>query len=381
MAELPKIVAERLQSGAKSQTHPDPDLLSAFVERLLSPREQNQVLEHLAHCSDCREVVALSLPESAETAAVRARPAAFPLLSSPVMRWAASVACIVVVGVAITWRYESRSRSRQLIAAHAPEVAQLDERIVQPPAQSKLDTAQAENQISSAPLGATRDAFSTPAPGARRKATPNRSVSPPATEIAGTAGKVAGEPKSALESTGALEVSAAAEPASPAPNSAMDELVPGRAKEAESPTLKDNFTAMAGLAAGRKTAAALALNKPIFFPASGILPRWTLTSDGTLQRSLDSGKTWETIPVNSQANFRALAANGFDIWVGGAKGALYHSSDAGQHWTQVRPIANGESLGADIIGVEFPDPQHGMLSTSAQETWTTDDAGLSWQKK
>jgi photosystem II stability/assembly factor-like uncharacterized protein len=126
---------------------------------------------------------------------------------------------------------------------------------------------------------------------------------------------------------------------------------------------------------------ALALNKPLSFPASGLFPRWTLTSDGTLQRSLDSGKTWETIPVSSQANFRALAANGLDIWVGGAKGALYHSSDAGQHWTQVRPIANGELLSSDIIGVEFPDPQHGTLSTSAQETWTTDDAGLSWQKK
>jgi photosystem II stability/assembly factor-like uncharacterized protein len=76
-----------------------------------------------------------------------------------------------------------------------------------------------------------------------------------------------------------------------------------------------------------------------------------------------------------------LAANGLDIWVGGTKGALYHSSDAGQHWMQVRPFANGEVLTADIIGVEFTDPQHGTLTTSAKESWVTDDAGQSWQKK
>ena len=37
--------------------------------------------------------------------------------------------------------------------------------------------------------------------------------------------------------------------------------------------------------------------------------------------------------------FRALAANDSDIWVGGAAGALYHSSDAGQHWIRVYPAA------------------------------------------
>lgn len=78
---------------------------------------------------------------------------------------------------------------------------------------------------------------------------------------------------------------------------------------------------------------------------------------------------------------RALSSSGFEIWVGGSNGALYHSSDAGQHWKQIQPTADGQTLTADIIGVEFTDSTHGTVSTASQETWTTADAGQTWQKK
>ena len=77
--------------------------------------------------------------------------------------------------------------------------------------------------------------------------------------------------------------------------------------------------------------------------------------------------------------FRALGANDSDIWVGGAAGALYHSSDAGQHWIQVKPVADGKALTADITTVEFSDAQHGKLTTANREIWITDDAGDTWQ--
>jgi len=109
-------------------------------------------------------------------------------------------------------------------------------------------------------------------------------------------------------------------------------------------------------------------------------PRWTLSADGALQRSFDSGKTWQTIPVASNIALRALAANDSDIWVGGAAGALYHSSDAGQHWVQVYPAINSQHLTSDIVTVEFNDAKHGKLTTSDHETWTTRDAGATWEK-
>ncbi len=60
MEQLPKIVTQRLQATAKAGPHLDPNLLTALAEQSLTERERVQVLEHMAHCADCREIVALS---------------------------------------------------------------------------------------------------------------------------------------------------------------------------------------------------------------------------------------------------------------------------------------------------------------------------------
>jgi hypothetical protein len=106
--------------------------------------------------------------------------------------------------------------------------------------------------------------------------------------------------------------------------------------------------------------------------------RWTLSPAGSVQRSLDSGKTWQTIPVAGDIVFRVLAANDSDIWVGGSAGALFHSPDAGEHWDQVKPSVDGKPLAADIIGLKFSDALHGRLTTNSNQIWTTSDGGSSW---
>ena len=108
--------------------------------------------------------------------------------------------------------------------------------------------------------------------------------------------------------------------------------------------------------------------------------RWNLSSDGQLQRSIDSGKTWQPVAAPPGAAFRALSYNGPDIWVGGAAGLLYHSPDAGTRWELVKPSANGSSLSSDIAAIAFTDPQHGKITTSNGETWTTADGGQSWNE-
>jgi hypothetical protein len=64
MPEVPKIVHSRLRAGASSAGHPDADLLTAFAEQALSPGEREGILQHLAVCGDCREVIAVALPVS-----------------------------------------------------------------------------------------------------------------------------------------------------------------------------------------------------------------------------------------------------------------------------------------------------------------------------
>ncbi len=146
------------------------------------------------------------------------------------------------------------------------------------------------------------------------------------------------------------------------------------------------------------------------------LPRWTISATGTLQRSFDQGNTWQGVDVSSVSalssnlvsrdldaktsrlkakdadketlkqetttpTFRAVTATGPDVWAGGSDGVLYHSLDAGTHWTRVVPSAAGVLLSGDIVSLEFSDARHGKITTSASEVWTTSDDGQTWQKQ
>jgi len=146
------------------------------------------------------------------------------------------------------------------------------------------------------------------------------------------------------------------------------------------------------------------------------MPRWTISSTGSLQRSFDQGATWQQVDVNASAVpsanltsldvaaktavakpqyaekktpsapaaliFRAVAAIGPEVWAGGTNGMLYHSLDAGNHWTRVLPgSAAGALLTGDIVSLQFADVQHGRILTSTAETWITSDDGQTWQKQ
>jgi photosystem II stability/assembly factor-like uncharacterized protein len=79
--------------------------------------------------------------------------------------------------------------------------------------------------------------------------------------------------------------------------------------------------------------------------------------------------------------FRAVAANGPDVWAGGLGGNLYHSTDSGAHWLQILPSWRGIELTGDIINLQFADPQNGRIVTSSAEIWTTADGGQTWEKR
>jgi photosystem II stability/assembly factor-like uncharacterized protein len=143
-----------------------------------------------------------------------------------------------------------------------------------------------------------------------------------------------------------------------------------------------------------------------------VTPVWTITAEGELQRSLDGGATWREVNVEgnsvppasfstqqetsrakksapkassapssaTKTVFRAVCANGAETWAGGSGGALYHSIDAGGHWIRIVPSAAGVVLTGDIGAIEFADSQHGKVTTTSAETWTTGDGGNTWQK-
>src|SRR5947207_14946218 len=100
MQEISNLLRHRLAARPQPQEHPDPDTLTAFAEQLLSAAERGRVIQHLADCGHCREVVALSLLElGVQTVAVpvATRRTLFCTFS---FRWA-SVAAVVIIAVTL----------------------------------------------------------------------------------------------------------------------------------------------------------------------------------------------------------------------------------------------------------------------------------------
>ena len=132
MPELSSLLRQRLQAGETARLpHPDADTLTAYVEQLLPLRERKLVLEHIAVCSDCREIVYLAIPENAVVAGPEAVapealvPKAAATAISARRRWFLTpgfglAASIVAMAAAITLVIEIPHRNQPLTPSSAP---------------------------------------------------------------------------------------------------------------------------------------------------------------------------------------------------------------------------------------------------------------------
>src|SRR5258708_40071277 len=122
MLGMSNSLRQRLGAGPEPQLHPDSDLLTAYIERSLAPAEQADMVRHLAACSWCREVVALSLPE------VQVQPAAVaasrrPSFWLPALRCSA-VAATVLLGATLAiqkpWKHGPAPHTHMAAQQGAP---------------------------------------------------------------------------------------------------------------------------------------------------------------------------------------------------------------------------------------------------------------------
>jgi hypothetical protein len=125
MAELPKIVRQRLvgpgsgtASTAAVQAHPDADLLTGFLERSLTSAEQQDVMQHLAQCAECRDIAVTALPEAEAAQPVLAPvPQRTGWRGLALLRWGAMAAALVIaVGTVVMYRGEDNEGPTRAVA-------------------------------------------------------------------------------------------------------------------------------------------------------------------------------------------------------------------------------------------------------------------------
>jgi Photosynthesis system II assembly factor YCF48 len=485
MQNVPKIVVGRLRAGPSEiqysdAQHPDADMLTAFAERSLPVRERATVVDHLAQCHACRDIVMLALPvvDSAQgDAQIVLRPSRAGWLTWPALRWGLAAAGIVVVASLGILRQEHRT---QTVAMVAQKVAQKNESLVSEPQQQlrSPDATALPAPVPPKTAGSNKAAASATAPASSvaetvsprtsnaksepelmARATPSPAVHMPGRRafVGGPHANVIsnGQNISAQQQQAAAQVqqnaaamniphaSEAVEVSNASPLVQTENAQVGNAQSASSQTLD-------GLQAQNQPAPPPGASSDSLFDNSpGLVrakpairaefgPQWVVTATGGLQRSFDQGNSWQDVNVtanlflpengrivnqlialapakenqtkDNQAKadqqdlakqsaaqpglhkksataapaapvFRTVAANGGDVWAGGSNAALYHSTDAGNHWTQVVPSAAGAALTGDVVRVEFTDAPHGKVTTSTSETWITSDGGQIWQKQ
>ena len=462
MTEVPKIVRDRLRAarpeGSPAQsalrqtvsgqnepppTHPDADLLTAFAQQALSATERAGVLEHLASCGDCREILVLALPE-ADTVAVPTEPhtepeaIALPAKSSwnwlssanlawPGLRWAALAAGVVVAASILLLHpgklnQATQSSANQQVApaalpgtspqiASSPVASSTAESSPMQQATTLAETDKAREKLQSQmpkKLKAGSAASPRPAqsgmmlaenmPGsAAGKTLPAPSPASPASELGGSPSQ------NVTESVDVAAAEAAvAEPSSQdglmARNTtpAIEKAKPGPEPEVIGQQEQENDTAVAASGAlksrNRNVMAAVKLapstsqassSQNLAIPTAANNALWTIKA-GVLQRSFDNGQTWQNA-LRADHPLLCYASHNRDLWTGGRAGTLFHSSDNGITWVQVQPSIKAYALSSDITRIEIRDnlrsPAEIVVSTSKNEIWTTIDGGQIWNKR
>jgi hypothetical protein len=454
MPGLPKIVLERLRaksaapvsSGApagpassQAVKHFDANLLAAFVEKTLTARERTEVLNHLAQCAECREVVALTVPAEVEVAQPARLAAQRGWSVWPTVRWGALAAALGAVAIVVVLHQYPSSRQETVSKDMRPDVTVSAGKAVPqtsaelPPAQPSAEAAAAKAEAESreslremaklkkgaARSGGRNIATQPASTGTKQQVTLMAAARPPATAEAenvppvraqretsttGVALSVGAMPAAQPPAKPVFKVSAAPEGKPQAETSVVPQAGGAAASaKTETATASRELNADQALGISRKAttpttsrATARIREEP---PVGGFAPMamaarsesksklgppsalWSISASGKVQRSEDGAKTWEEVPVGDAVTFRVITAGGRDVWAGGSSGALYHSSDGGVNWRRVNLESGGSSVTETIVGIRVRDPQHLTVTTASGEQWVTEDGGQHWRRE
>ena len=424
---LPKAARNRLarEQHADAGLHPDADVLNAFCEGVLDLAERRQVLDHVARCSECREVVFLAAPDAAAELTTaradveRAQPLTrFWRRYMPAMALAAA---LVVVGSAVLLKREHRTGSP---VAHVVEAPKEETAQAQPilPRASEVQNSEPKKAVPDNADARTIDAGRVSArkqldpvvgsvmadqdneqrfdlPGANVSS--EQQVLPPGPRGAlmakGNATNYQTLAATAPSSTPSVPITAGTHGTAPTEASGSSyggaragaivsmtaEANAAKAEPPASPAKDNNFEdnaskARMAMAEAVDSSARLSQMQERASRNSAIRTRahWRINGAGQLQRQFEDGE-WETLLADTSVSFKVVSVMGDQVWAGGTAGALYQSSDAGDHWSK----SSIPGLTDTITQVQFRDATTGTVTTSSGTVWETHDGGAHWRRK
>lgn len=424
MDRLSNILKERLEATQPARpAHPSSDTLVAFVEQGLSGSPRENVLAHLAVCPECREAVALATPEAATVNTQAATHALSSALHFPTaMRWASLAAALAVgVGVGVI-AYEHEAPMPQQATVKEAQPAEHPAPSSAPVANEEVSSNRQASTAKSSPHAQSHSSLAE-----KQEASRGRTLEKKPAEAAGAIlGRISGSlpdapskdryeehlktlPSPVPEAQAELANKRDGIPQMRAAPAALSQSVSVTADNKAAQEVNANVSATKpgaasadGAPVGGLAREDLVQNQPVPPKAVNAVAfsgppaktkraygmfafvHWTISAAGKLQRRATDGTLTIVEPVPG-AIVRAVAAEGIEVWAGGAQPAprddvqvrsmLFHSSDAGETWTSIEGPWQGPITRVNLAGL-------GSLTVIAADgTWSTGDGGKSWSKQ
>jgi hypothetical protein len=319
---------ERALGAGDAGPHPDANVLTAFAEDALLPRERASVLAHAAHCAECREVLSLAAgPQAVMSPEVSTKWTGWYIVG-PLL---AAAALIAVVSSLVLRHGATNPPQNITVANNAKGNAS-------PPVQPTTSSPSPDKAASS----------HKERPQELRKET--APIVPSNTIVM----RPEHAPKPREGDMQAARVPAA-KLASPSPRVALQ-------TPAQASAFANTVTAHALASASADSIAR---------------PHWRINEQGQPERAFGNG-AWKPVLPGGSAKMRSLAVFEGEVWVGGEKSQLFRSIDNGTSW---RVIALPEKEGADhtIVHIRFSSSQEVTIEAADGTAWATTDGGATWK--